>query len=106
MKKVKDLNGNKFKLTIIEGPTQINEEFGYKDFAAGYIGYYVCNNAVIMQSFGDEYTDKKARKILEKAFPNKIIEQIRIDGIASGGGIIHCATQQELIELHWTISAN
>ena len=38
---------------------------------------------------------KKAKEILEKVFPKQVIEQIRIDGIASGGGSIHCATQQE-----------
>ncbi len=99
LKNARDLNGKKFKITILEGPMQINEKFGYKDFAAGYIGYYVCNGAVIMQSFGDKYADKKAKKLLEKTFPNRIIEQIRIDAIASGGGSIHCATQQEPIDL-------
>ena len=99
LEKARDLNGEKFKLSILEGPMQINEEFGYKDFAAGYIGYYVCNDAVIMQGFGDKYADDKAKKIIEKAFPNRVIEQIRIDAIASGGGSIHCATQQEPIDL-------
>ncbi|NQY22705.1 MAG: agmatine deiminase family protein [Campylobacteraceae bacterium] len=99
LKEARDLNDKAFKLNILEAPIKINEEFGYKDFAAGYIGYYVCNGAVIMQSFGDENADRKAKKTLENAFPNKKIEQIRIDGIASGGGSIHCATQQEPINL-------
>lgn len=94
-----DLKGNKFKITLLENPQEINEKFGVEDFAAGYIGYYLCNDAVIMQSFGDEYADKKAKDTLQKAYPNRVIEQIRIDGIASGGGSIHCATQQEPIDL-------
>ncbi|MCJ8283115.1 MAG: agmatine deiminase family protein, partial [Rivularia sp. ALOHA_DT_140] len=76
-------------------PTSINQDYGVDNFAAGYIGYYVCNNAVIMQKFGDKYADNKAKSILTEAFPNRTIEQISIDGIASGGGSIHCATQQE-----------
>jgi len=95
LKKVVDADGNRLEVIIIDTPNTINEEYGVDDFAAGYIGYYVCNNAVIMQSFGDELADENARDIIAKAFPNRTIEQIRIDGIASGGGSIHCATQQQ-----------
>ena len=95
LEKATDVDGNKLKIVIIDTPDIINEEYGAGDFAAGYIGYYVCNNAVIMQSFGDETADKNAKEILQKEFPTRQIEQISIDGIASGGGSIHCATQQE-----------
>jgi len=90
-----DKDGNPFEVITIDTPEIINEAFGTKDFAAGYIGYYVCNGAIIMQKFGDEAADKKAKDTLQKMFLNYIIEQIVIDGIASGGGSIHCATQQE-----------
>jgi len=70
-------------------------KYGINDFAAGYVGYYVCNGAIIMQKFGDKKTDQAAKIKLEKVFPDHHIEQISIDGIASGGGSIHCATQQE-----------
>jgi len=39
-----------------------------------------------MQEFGDIAADKKAKDALQIAFPNSTIEQIAIDGIASGGG--------------------
>ncbi|MDM8567035.1 agmatine deiminase family protein [Candidatus Halobeggiatoa sp. HSG11] len=95
LKNATDAQGNKLDIIIIDTPEIINEEFGTDSFAAGYIGYYACNNAIIMQSFGDQYADKQAKTILQQEFPNRTIEQIRIDGIASGGGSIHCATQQE-----------
>lgn len=95
MKNSADADGNKLGVVIIETPDSVNEVYGADDFAAGYIGYYVCNNAVIMQSFGDRTADRNAKKILAQAFPDRTIEQIAIDGIASGGGSIHCATQQE-----------
>lgn len=91
-----DADGNRLNVIIMDAPEKINEKFGIKDFASGYIGYYVCNNAVIAQKFGDKKADEKAKKILERSFPDRIIEQIAIDGIASGGGSIHCATQQEI----------
>ncbi|WP_108063558.1 agmatine deiminase family protein [Poseidonibacter lekithochrous] len=99
LEKATNLKGENFKITLLENPQEVNEKYGIEDFAAGYIGYYLCNDAVIMQGFGDDYADKKAKDTLQKAYPNRIIEQIRIDGIASGGGSIHCATQQEPIDL-------
>lgn len=95
LKKATDAQGRPLALTIIETPDQINTQFGSRDFAAGYIGYYVCNNAVIMQKFGDATADENARKHIAAAFPNRVVEQISIDAIASGGGSIHCTTQQE-----------
>lgn len=46
-------------------------------------------------NFGDAQADLAAKQALQKAFPDRVIEQIAIDGIAGGGGSIHCATQQE-----------
>ncbi len=90
-----DAKGNDLELVILDTPYEINTKFGIRDFAAGYVGYYVCNGAVIMQKFGDTQTDRAARSKLAQVFPERAIEQIQIDGIASGGGSIHCATQQE-----------
>ena len=91
-----DADGISLKLLILDTPSIVNEDFGIRDFAAGYIGYYVCNGAIIMQKFGDEFADLQAKKVLEEAFPSRVVEQISIDGIASGGGSVHCATQQEI----------
>ena len=92
-----DADGNRLNLLIVDTPEVFNETYGTRDFAAGYIGYYVCNGAVIMQKFGDEVADARAFETVAAAFPDRAIEQIAIDGIASGGGSIHCATQQEII---------
>jgi len=51
-----------------------------------------------MQSFGDEVDDKNAKDKIQNAFPNRTIEVISINGIALGGGSIHCITQQEPID--------
>ncbi len=90
-----DAGGNPLSLVILDTPWNISKKYGTKDFAAGYVGYYVCTGAIIMQKFGDSMADNAAKVKLEKVFPNHRIEQIAIDGIASGGGSIHCATQQE-----------
>lgn len=90
-----DAQGNKLEVIPLEGPLDIREDYVTEDFAAGYIGFYVCNDAVIMQGFGDKMADLAAKTAVQQAFPGRKIEQINIDGIAAGGGSIHCATQQE-----------
>ncbi len=95
LKHATDAQGNALDLVILDTPNEINTKFGIEDFAAGYVGYYLCNGAVIMQKFGDRKSDRAAKNKLAKVFPNRVIVQLQIDGIASGGGSIHCATQQE-----------
>ena len=95
LKTAADARGRKLEVIVLEGPTTIRETCATDEFAAGYIGFYVCNAAVIMQEFGDAQADLAAKRALEKAFPDRAIEQVAIDGIAAGGGSIHCATQQE-----------
>lgn len=50
---------------------------------------------MIAQEFGDPEADAAATAVLQQAFPGRAIEQLNVDGIAAGGGSIHCTTQQE-----------
>ncbi len=80
---------------MLTGPTQTRQIKASDDFAAGYIGFYVANGAVIAQEFGDVRADRACRDLLRRAFPGREIVQLNVDGIAAGGGSIHCTTQQE-----------
>jgi agmatine deiminase len=90
-----DMRDKKLEVVTLEAPATIRSKFETTDFAPGYIGFYVCNGAVIMPEFGDSKADGKARDTLQNLFPGRNIEQLNIDGIAAGGGSIHCTTQQE-----------
>jgi agmatine deiminase len=90
-----DVRGQKLELVVLEAPSNVRERFLSNDFAAGYINFYVCNGAVIAPEFGDPRTDAIAKRELQRAFPKRDVVQINIDGIAAGGGGIHCTTQQE-----------
>ncbi len=90
-----DAHGNKLKVLPLESPSVVRERFENDDFCAGYINFYVCNKAVIATEFGDSKTDGVAKERLQECFPNREIVMLNIDGIAAGGGGIHCATQQE-----------
>lgn len=90
-----DASGRKLEVVVIEGPQSIRETYASSDFAAGYINFYVCNGAVIAPEFGDPEADAAAKNTLENLFPDREVVQLNIDGIAAGGGGIHCTTQQE-----------
>ena len=90
-----DAQGRPLEVLVLEGPLTIRDAYASDDFAAGYVGFYVCNGAIIAQEFGDAAADRAAHEVLRRAFPGRMIERLNVDGIAAGGGSIHCATQQE-----------
>ncbi|MGL4767726.1 MAG: agmatine deiminase family protein [Formosimonas sp.] len=69
--------------------------FNADGFTAGYIGFYVANQGILLQQFGDEVADKAAFDTLQGLYPQHQVVQIAADGLANGGGTIHCATQQQ-----------
>jgi agmatine deiminase len=48
-----------------------------------------------MAEFGDPEADAKAKATLERLYPKRQVIQLNIDSVASNGGGIWCATQQE-----------
>lgn len=90
-----DAKGRKLEVVVLEAPTTIRPRYANDEFAAGYINFYVCNGAVIAPQFGDSTTDQAAFQKLSSLFPERKVIQLNIDGIAAGGGGIHCTTQQE-----------
>lgn len=90
-----DADDRKLEVVVLEAPSRVREKFANDDFAAGYINFYVCNGAVIAPEFGDPQADTAAKRELQRVFPGRDVVQINIDGIAAGGGGIHCTTQQE-----------
>lgn len=90
-----DARGRRLEIVVIENPTTIRETYANNEFVAGYINFYVCNGAVIAPEFGDARADRTAKEKLRILYPNREVVQINIDGIAAGGGGIHCTTQQE-----------
>lgn len=95
LRRATDVEGRKLEVVVLEAPSKVREKFANDDFAAGYINFYVCNGAVIAPEFGDPRADAAAKRELKRVFPGREVVQINIDGIAAGGGGIHCTTQQE-----------
>ena len=90
-----DADGNPLTVTTLTAPSVLRATDPGGDFAAGYVNFYVCNGGVVAPQFGDREADAAAYSALAAAFPDREVVQVDIDGIAAGGGGIHCATQQQ-----------
>jgi agmatine deiminase len=84
-------------ITVVELPQPDPEKItGTGDeFVSTYLNFYVANKAVFAPRFGDAAADDAAAGILREQFPGREIVQLPIDGIAGGGGGIHCATHDQ-----------
>ncbi|WOO82774.1 Putative agmatine deiminase [Vanrija pseudolonga] len=93
-----DANGQRLNVVTLAAPTQVRPQWRHDDeFSAGYVNFYVCNGGVVAPQFGDAAADEAARQTLQRLFPTRRVVQVEIDGLAAGGGGIHCATQQEIV---------
>jgi len=98
LKGAMDARGRKLDVVILESPRRVRQKLWTEDFAAGYINFYVVNNAVIAPQFGDKNADSRCKEVLAGLFPKRAIVQLNIDALAAGGGGIHCATQQQPVK--------
>ncbi|WP_322871371.1 agmatine deiminase family protein [Streptomyces goshikiensis] len=87
--------GGPVAVTRLQGPDYDLIRSTDPNFVGAYANYYVCNGAVIAPQFGDGRADAAARATLQRAFPGRTVEQLDIDALGSGGGGIHCVTQQQ-----------
>lgn len=61
--------------------------------AASYVNFYIANDRILIPQFGDD-NDSKAVEILAKCFPDRKMVPVFARDILTGGGNIHCITQQ------------
>ena len=88
-----DARGRKLNIVTIEGPDILRVD--NPDFLDSYVNFYPANGAIITAQFGDAIKDAAARATLMALFPDHVVEQLDVDNLHSGGGGIHCVTQQE-----------
>ncbi|WP_454673212.1 agmatine deiminase family protein [Achromobacter pestifer] len=97
LRRATDADGNPLEIHTMSPPLRPRRSKfldSNPDFAAGYINYFVINDAVIAPEFGDGDADRKAYDLLTRLYPGRKVVQLNIDAIASGGGGIHCVTNQ------------
>ncbi|MFF8381890.1 agmatine/peptidylarginine deiminase [Streptomyces sp. NPDC015661] len=87
--------GRALDVMRLQGPDYNKIRSTNRDFLASYANFYLCNDAVISAQFGDRRADEAARATLQRLYPDRYIEQLNIDRLGTGGGGIHCVTQQQ-----------
>ncbi|WP_230975930.1 agmatine/peptidylarginine deiminase [Gulosibacter hominis] len=87
-----DARGERLEVIPVPAPKTLRDHHGWVDWS--YINHYVCNGAVILCAFDDEH-DAVAAEILQRCYPDHVIELVDARDIFAFGGGIHCITQQQ-----------
>lgn len=83
---------HQYDLKYIDVPFFEQKDRKHPDSAIGiYVNYLEVNNLIVMPVFGRE-EDKQAIDIIQKVFPDKIIETINYNDVAQEGGLLNCTT--------------
>lgn len=73
-------------------PGEDRREVGER-LAASYVNFYISNGGIILPQFGDA-NDETAVRIIKECFPERSVCPVYSRDILTGGGNIHCITQQ------------
>ena len=71
------------------------KNLGYK---GSYANYYIGNKVVLVPNYNDP-NDSIANDIIQKLYPNRRVVGIDVRELYKEGGMIHCATQQQPVNL-------
>jgi agmatine deiminase len=82
------------RLQIISIDDAYEVQTAHSMFCRSYVNFYIANGGIVMPAFGVP-GDARARAALKAAFPDREVVQIDVTRLASGGGGIHCITQQQ-----------
>lgn len=93
LKTARDANGRKLEVYTVEMPpaTFMHGE----RLTLSYINFYRANGGIVMPAFGHSKHDAWAYELFQGLFPNLEIKQIEALDVFTGGGGIHCITQQQ-----------
>lgn len=87
-----DARGRKLEIHRIDEATEM-DPIGDR-FCISYINFYTANGGIVMPAYGIP-ADQRARAVLERCYPDRKVVLVDVMGIATGGGGIHCITQQQ-----------
>jgi len=88
----RDVTGRPWEIIEVPAPRIVRDSFDWVDYS--YINHLVVNGGVIGCAF-DDPNDQQAKEILEAAYLGREVVMVPAKDVFSGGGGIHCITQQE-----------
>ncbi len=89
-----DARGRKLEVVKLFRPTKY-ASMNDPSFCNNYVNFYLANGGLVAPKYGDRKGDERAYRTLAQAYRDRKVVQLRVDTLNSGGGSIHCATQQE-----------
>ena len=87
-----DASGRRLQIISMDDACEVQTP--HSMFSRSYVNFYIANGGIVMPRFGVP-GDARARAVVQAAFPDREVVQIDITQLASGGGGIHCITQQQ-----------
>ena len=83
---------DKYGLTYIDIPFFAPKDSKHPLSAVGiYVNYLEVNNLIVLPVFGRD-EDKLAVDIIQKTFPERVVETIDYNEVAYEGGLLNCTT--------------
>lgn len=93
LRQFRDAQGQGFQ--VIELPlTRTTQWLNGVMLPQSYANFYIANGAVLVPIFEDA-NDEQALAILRSLFPGREVIGLRAVDLVKGGGVFHCATQQQ-----------
>jgi agmatine deiminase len=89
----KDASGRALEVIRIPSPGRVEDAEG-RIMAASFVNFYIANGAVLIPTYGTPW-DAEAVERIGALFPGRRAVNIDARAILTGGGAIHCITQQE-----------
>ncbi len=98
-----DVNGSPYSyITLPLTQNDVTTSWGGNvQFKGSYVNYYIANDAVLVPIYNDS-NDSTALGIIQGLYPNKIAVGIDCSNMFYEGGMVHCVTQQQPIDLNAT----
>ncbi|GAB6615534.1 hypothetical protein bcgnr5406_33130 [Bacillus cereus] len=96
----KNASGQKYKYEYLPlSKNKVTLENGKAlDYKGSYINYYIGNSVVLVPNYNDP-NDKIANDTIQKLYPDRKVVGIDVRELYKNGGMIHCVTQQQPIQL-------
>ena len=82
-------------IEVQEAPWGATDPLGEWGASNSYVNYFIANGGVVMPAFGMPGPDRAAYEAVVAAHPDRVVVQVPIPTLRTGGGGIHCITQQQ-----------
>ncbi|MEV6109496.1 agmatine deiminase family protein [Streptomyces sp. NPDC051940] len=87
-----DARGRRLEVVEVPAPTVLEADGRWADYS--YINHYLCNGGVVLCAF-DDPRDETAAEIFGRLFPDRAVTLVDARPVFTGGGGVHCITQQQ-----------